>query len=121
MMLHLGFFFYFDTFWREQAQYTNQYTNRVLQMVPAPPNTTAAHTDSQPQRDNRDIMRVGCDTKWVSEAAIAAGHRVGSRGNPRAAPHAGRVAARLYPTPGAPARATTRRESRQIHALSHVQ
>ena len=29
MMLHLGFFFYFDTFWREQAQYTNQYTNRV--------------------------------------------------------------------------------------------
>eukprot|EP01047_Picozoa_sp_COSAG01_P082985 COSAG01_NODE_17180_length_1172_cov_4.488350_1_plen_39_part_10 len=39
-------------------------------------------------------MRVGCDTKWVSEAAIAAGHRVGSRGKPRAAPHAGRVAAR---------------------------
>ena len=33
----------------------------LLQMVPAPPNTTAAHTDSQPQRDNRDIMRVGCD------------------------------------------------------------
>ena len=22
---------------------------------------TAAHTVSQPQRDNRDIMRVGCD------------------------------------------------------------
>ena len=29
MMLHLGFVFYSDTFWRDQAQYTNQYTNRV--------------------------------------------------------------------------------------------
>ena len=29
MMLHLGIFFYSDTFWRDQAQYTNQYTNRV--------------------------------------------------------------------------------------------
>ena len=29
MMLHLGKVFYSDTFWRDQAQYTNQYTNRV--------------------------------------------------------------------------------------------
>ena len=29
MMLHLGIVIYFDTFWREQAEYTNQYTNRV--------------------------------------------------------------------------------------------
>ena len=92
----------------------------LSQIVPAPPNRTAAHTVSQPQRDKKHIVRAGCDTKWVSEAAIAAGHRVGSRGNPRAAPHFGRVAARLYPTPVAPARATTRRESREIHALSHV-
>ena len=34
---------------------------RLLQMVPAPPNTTAAHTDSQPQRDKKHIMCVGCD------------------------------------------------------------
>jgi hypothetical protein len=91
-----------------------------LQIVPEPPNRTAAHTVSQPHRDKKHIMRVGSDKAWMSEAAIAAGNRVGSRGSPRAAPHVGRVAARLYPTPGAPARATTRRESRQIHALSHV-
>ena len=48
----------------------------LLQIVPEPPNTTAAHTVSQPQRDNKDIMRAGCDTKWVSEAAMAAGHGV---------------------------------------------
>ena len=48
----------------------------LSQIVPAPPNRTAAHTVSQPQRDNKDIMRAGCDTKWVSEAAMAAGHGV---------------------------------------------
>ena len=92
----------------------------LLQIVPEPPNRTAAHTVSQPHRDKKHIMCVGCDKTWMSEAAIAAGHRVGSRGNPRAAPHFGRVAARLYPTPVALAKATTRRESREIHALSHV-
>ena len=48
----------------------------LSQIAPAPPNRTVAHTVSQPQRDNRDIMRAGCDTKWVSEAAMAAGHGV---------------------------------------------
>ena len=33
----------------------------LLQIVPEPPNTTAAHTDSQPQRDKKHIMCVGCD------------------------------------------------------------
>ena len=48
----------------------------LSQIAPAPPNRTAAHTVSQPQMDNKDIMRAGCDTKWVSEAAMAAGHGV---------------------------------------------
>jgi hypothetical protein len=56
---------------------------------------TAAHTVSQAHRDKKHIMCVGCDKTWMSKAAIAAGHKVGSRGNPRAAPPFGRVAARL--------------------------